>query len=813
MRSQLERLKKSVSGLAARIGSCGFAVLGFVLVYGIVFSYFCVLKHDVFRSFAWDLGIFDQSLYTTVFSGRFMYYTAELYMVPSGCYFASHFSPFLLLLVPFYMIHPGAETLLVLQSFALAAAAFPLYLLSKTALGSKKEAVVIAGLFLLYPALQGANWFDFHTPAFLPFLLFSMYYLFQAKRWRLYLISTVLALATEEHVAIVVCLMAVYFLAVSKPKTVLESIRSRRTSQSLISVVTIVIGSFWFFLAQSVKGSFSISPQFLTQYKATSAFGVLGINSDPLFLPIYIILNPQNAWNALVFDYPTKLFFLLVLFGPLIFLSLRSKFSLITIALLVSSILSDYLAYHTIGAQYPLYVIPLIFIAFVISLQRFVASSRRSLLKIAFFASLIFIISLSPISPLSGTFARKELVWYPSLPDSSSGDIKSLNNLIILIPSQSSVLTQNHIFPHVSARINAYVIPTISFENETYYLNQLINKSEYVLLDLWAWDPGTAMVFNEMVKNSTYGIYGLGSRSLLFKRDYQGPPFFAYYVENRFFQAFGDLRVNGLSVVDPSSRSSTVALWPKGQSGLVVYGAYTYLLPGKYNITFSIKTGEHDDGYIGALAVVDDANTVLSRKDVYGFEIKSTGWINFTLPLSSTTLKRLVQFEVFSAGSAETYVDGVYLQRTSTNASDNFGSMTFNSNNLLFDDSKYEIENGLLVHFKNTTSEFFWWGPYISLQENDYRATFFLRFSPFPSSSDERLLSLDVTAKGGQVTLARYDVHLSDLNNGKDNSSVWQKITLDFSAKTSLENVEFRGLSPSSNYNIYLALILLEKAS
>jgi uncharacterized membrane protein len=785
-----------------------------VLVYGVTFSYFSVLKHNVFRSFAWDAGIFDQSLYTTIFSGRFLYYTAELYMVPSGCYFASHFSPILLLIAPFYAVYASTETLLVLQTFALAAAAFPLYLMSKTALDNKKAAVIIVALYLLYPPLQAANWFDFHTQAFLPLLLFSTFYLFQAKRWKLYFLSVILALSVEEHTAIVVFLMGLYFLAISKPRTMIESIKSRVVNQSFVPVVTLVISLLWFFLAESVKNSFYINPQFRTRYEATSAFGSFGISSNPLFLPFYIFLKPQNAWNALVYDYPVKLLFLIILFGPLLLVPLKSKFSLISIVLLVPSLLSDYLAYHTIGAQYPLFLVPLIFIAFVIALKKFqIGSSVLSLLKIALIASLLLSISLSPISPLSGSFAKRGLVWYPSVPSPSS-DTESLHRLIDLIPTTASLLTQNHIFPHLSARLDAYVIPPIEpFENETNYLDGLIKRSDYVLLDLWAWDTGTAIVFNEITKNNTYGVYGLGSKSLLFKRDYQGTPYFGYYMENRFFQPYEDLFVNnGNPMMDPSLTNATVVLSPKGPGGLVTYGPYNYLLSGEYNITFSVKTGEHDDGYIGTLVVLDDVDDILSRKDIYGFEIKSDVWANFTLPIGSTTLKRMVQFEVLSGGATEVYVSGVYLQRTSETARSVFGPMTFSRNDLLLD-SRYQMDNGLLVHFKNLTSDFFWWGPYVSLPQNNYSVTYFLKFSPFPSSSAGTLLSLDVAADGGRSILARFDVRPADLYNSTNSISIWQKIVLNFSARTSLEKVEFRGMNPSSDYDISLAFILLEKAS
>ena len=71
-----------------------------IAVYTIVFSYFTILKYCAFRSYAWDLGINNQALWTTLNQGKLLYYTPELYFNPSGAFFGLHFSPILFLILP-----------------------------------------------------------------------------------------------------------------------------------------------------------------------------------------------------------------------------------------------------------------------------------------------------------------------------------------------------------------------------------------------------------------------------------------------------------------------------------------------------------------------------------------------------------------------------------------------------------------------------------------------------------------------------------------------------------------------------------------
>jgi hypothetical protein len=139
-----------------------------------------------------------------------------------------------------------------------------------------------------------------------------------------------------------------------------------------------------------------------------------------------------------------------------------------------------------------------------------------------------------------------------------------------------------------------------------------------------------------------------------------------------------------------------------------------------------------------------------------------------------------------------------------------FGAFTYNVGDLSFE-RKCVIENGLLIHHENLTSDFFWWGPYISLPSGCYKATFFLKFSPLPSASNETILKLDVTANNGQDTLNRHTITSSAINSETGWMHDWHSYTLEFTSKENLTNVEFRGLEPSPSCDIYLAFILVEK--
>jgi len=385
-----------------------------ISIYGIVFSYFTVLKHNLFLSSGWDLGVFDQALYTTLHNGKFLYYTADLFLNPSGCYFAQHVSPILFLLLPFYAINSSAATLLVLKSFILAFGALPLYFLARELLESTKTGFMAAIIYLLYVPLQGANWFDFQPQIFLPMLFFSMFYFAVKSKWKLYFVTILLAAMVEEHIFILIFLTALYLLVTSKVRPFWQSLRSfRNMNRNLASIITMIFSISYFFVTSWIKNSFPINPQLMDIYKALSVFSVLGVKGDPFLYPLYVLFNPQRAFAALLYDFPLKFLYLVLLFTPLLFLSLKSKVVLITVPFLGLYLFSNFTAYYSVGSHYPLYILAFIFVAALMALKSFQNAARKSILRTILIASILFTISVSPLSPLSAPFVKEGLLWYP----------------------------------------------------------------------------------------------------------------------------------------------------------------------------------------------------------------------------------------------------------------------------------------------------------------------------------------------------------------------------------------------------------------
>ena len=644
-----------------------------IVLYGLVFSYFTIQKHYAFASYAWDLGTFDQALYTTLFHGRFFYYTPEQLFNLSGSYFAIHFSPILFLVLPVYAVLPSPTTLLVLKSFLLPIAAFPLYLLAKTALNRVKPAFGIAVAYLLYPGLQAANWFDFQPQVFLPLLLFSASYFLLRRRWGLFFACTLLTLMVEEHVAFIVLLLAAYYLVTRADRPALVYLKLVPMTPSLAFQLVMGLSVLWFLLAKYVIGLFPIAAEFVEAYQATQNWAVLGLTGDPLALPLHVVLHPQLALQGLLYDAPQKLLYVALLFGPLLFLPLRSKLSLVIGVLIMPFLLSNFNGYYTLGCHYPLYILPLVFLAAIEGLSHTgaILDNARGLYALLA-ASLLLIVCVSPLSPVATALFDDSYFWYPEIPPLDDR-IETQHAILRLIPANASLLTQNHLFPHVSSRLNAYVIPITRFtsplsEAVLTYLRHLINASEYVLLDVTQSDPPTLFVFHEVSTHWPFGAYAFARGTVLYKKHFLGTPFLIPHGNHEVFLAARDLTIGfGHVTSEPSSPRHPVVLCPTGPRDGLIYGPYAYLPPGHYDVTFLLKAGEHDDGYLATLDVTADAgNTVLTTRALYGSDLEPHTWINVTLPVSSPHDQAQVECRLFTPGTADIYLDYVIIQRHAT---------------------------------------------------------------------------------------------------------------------------------------------------
>ncbi len=664
------------------------------VVYAVVFSALTVGRYFTLHTFAWDLGIYAQSPYTTLFSGRFRYSTPDLPNNPGGSLFGVHFDPILLLVLPLYALLPFPPTLLVLQSLALAAGGPLVYRIARLHWPDDRLAAVLALVYFLHPALQGVNWFDFHPEAFLiPFGLF-MVYAWERKAWTWFVLAVVLALSTLEMSGLVVAGVGAYWVLRSLPRKGWGTwLRARETHAAIL---VLVAGVVWAVLGITVV--FTFNPG-LAQEKNT-IWQLVGATSI-YQLPAKAVTNPGGVVAGLAFDAPSKIVYLIALFGPVLFLPFRRPLTLVMLApWLGAALTSGHLPFYAIGDQYPSFVLPFLFYAAILGgkpffreapgspapeppvrKRRFPLSPEDRPVLLLVVVALAFLIVASPASPVGAhVFNTGGL----PIPDAH---VAAVWQAIGLVPRGASILTQNDLFPYFTDRVDSYAVPVAAYLRPGNTFNATVDgylaQVDYVLVDFRTSPVEAAAVLTRPSIQADFGVLGWADGAVLLRRGYTGLP--ALYLPlSESFPAQSLAVENGSLVADPAASSGQALYHAPTQGPGFWTGPRILLWPGDYDVTFRLRTNTSAGGPVVQLAVdvqpativlvgenataghdVDltstlaGCNVTLDSRTVNGATLgPSAGYQDVTLPLRADV------FGIYTfPGASLTNGTGIYLDR------------------------------------------------------------------------------------------------------------------------------------------------------
>lgn len=589
-----------------------------MLCYIFVFSFATVIKFYSLKTSAYDLGNYNQALYTTLRGYGFLYYTADLPANPGGSMMGVHFSPVLLIILPIYALYPAPQNLLVLQSFVLALGVLPINWLAKYLLKTRFWGMFFSAIYLLNPMLQGINWFDFHPEAFFAtFFLFFLYYGLKGE-WLKYILFSILTLTTIEYAAILILVNSFYLLWTHKkeikPSLHAWKVQGFRSINAHLKypLITIILAILWFFVALQVISVFS--PENPMVKGGAPQWSILG--AEGIFdVPLQVIMSPQRAFEALTYEWPLKLIYLLILFSSTAFLSFLSPRSLIlTLPWLGVALLSNYSPFYYTGTQYPAFLLPPMIVGSIIGTKRFLErapekrvpfNAQKKLGLFLLILSLIFSILVGPLYGFHlGSWPALVHLHAYGLPQVTEHD-KIVMQVLSLIPQNASIITQNNIFPLLSSRTNSFVIPLGSFYppgtdfNTT--LNQWLEQSDFVLVDSKTSLLEPYLIYT-YIKN--FEVYVSADGVILLKHNYLGNP--VLFVPYEALFNWDELTlISGKTIPDSTSDSQRVLLHRASLDPVTDFwcGPYVCLPPGKYKATFKLKATNSSNPHIATISV------------------------------------------------------------------------------------------------------------------------------------------------------------------------------------------------------------------
>lgn len=461
---ELERLRErgnraARAAPALRRDAWLVAVVAGALAYALYFSFHTVRWHWTARS-GWDLAIEDNILWNLLHGNAF--FKASPIYGPEGSHFARHATLVSYLLLPLYALYQEASTLLVLQAVVLGAAAIPLFLFARTRIGNAYAALV-AAVYLMHPALHGANLYEFHyiKLGLLPF--WSCLLFLERGRLGAAAIAAVLTLSVREDVATWIAVLGAWAVL----------FRGRPLFGLGLTVAA---------LAYTAIVKFGIMPRFAGGTdELVHMYRLLIPNGMPNFGGVIatVVTNPGYTVRTLL--EPAKLVFSMQLLVPLALLPLRigQGWFLLLPGFVFCLLSTEYPALIDIGYQYSLHLLAFALPAAVLALERLRASPARMAGAGAAITAGALVLSYQYGAVLQQDTARGGPIPYRF--DVTSADRErreALDRLLADIPEDARVSASAFTVPQVSAREDAYSLSLGVWDAE--YLLIALDEREIV---------------------------------------------------------------------------------------------------------------------------------------------------------------------------------------------------------------------------------------------------------------------------------------------------------------------------------------------
>ncbi len=427
------------------------------------------LRHALFQSNAFDLGIFDNGIYL-ISQGK------EAFVEFRGLHILGDHAAWMLYpLALFYKIYPDVHWLFLIQAISLSLGAFPTWSLALHAGLKESQATAMAAVYLLYPLIFNVNLFDFHPEVIAVPVLLGAILAARLDKVLYFTLAIFVILGCKAVLSLTVIALGVWLILFEKKRR--------------CGIIALTLGGAWFLIATQV-----IIPQFSGGEPAGIKF------YDSLGNSIFEIIKNIFLQPHLVFS---KIFtlsnleYLALLIVPVIWgLSPRHLTPLVgAFPILFLNLLSDSLQQKNLTQHYSLPIFPFLILAVISTLaahQGILRSPKKIILwsLVAFFALAKY-----------GYFSSRYLRHFDT--------VLATKEAVALVQTQDPVLTADHIAPHLTHR------PVVMLATKGADSLDL-SSFRYILLNAsypgWGSSP-------ELVENIVNRLQSLSQFKLSYQRD------------------------------------------------------------------------------------------------------------------------------------------------------------------------------------------------------------------------------------------------------------------------------------------------------
>ena len=411
------------------------------------FSLISLDEYHAFLPHALDLGNMAQTFYNTVHGAPFTFQNMRAHVAMEAfgttTRLSFHVEPIIPLLALCYLPYPHVETLLVLQTLAVASGAIPTRLLARRHLAHPLAEIAFPLAYLLDPALEAANLYEFHPVTFAAPLLLWAFAFADAEQYGRFACCAAAALGCKEELGLSVALIGLWI-----------GLHHRRWP---LAALVATLGIAWSITAlKLVLPAFNHGDSaYWDRYAPPGYFGSVVTQAD---ICRFWLHRPDLLWRTLTSA--AKQSYLHRLFMPAGYLSLASPLTLLVALPGLALIMLSYEPHMTGGlAHYSAELVPTLIVAAILGTRqltrRLAPILHRSPATLTAAASLYLLVAAltnqraNGFTPIAASFTYPAVTAHDSL----------LAQILSRIPPDAAVSAQDTLNAHLSDRARVYLFP------------------------------------------------------------------------------------------------------------------------------------------------------------------------------------------------------------------------------------------------------------------------------------------------------------------------------------------------------------------
>lgn len=430
---------------------------------------------------SFDQGIFNQvfwnNLHGRLFESSLSSTESSLVMqgdVPDVAYrrLGQHFTPALLLWLPWYALFPSPAGLSVLQVTLVTVAGFVLYALARHYHPPQLSAWITVS-FYAATAVISPTVANFHDICQIPLYIFGLLLALEKRLWWLVWLLAALTLAVREDSGVLLFGIGFYLTV------------SRRYPQVGLALCSLSL-AYMLLLTNLVMPLFSpdISQRFMIEQ-----FGQFVDTKEATTLQVLwgILSNPGRLLAELFIPFDRTIRYLLGQWLPLAFVTVISPSAWLlagfpTLKILIQQEDITSLSLHL---RYAMTLVPGLFYGAILWWTQHPNLFRQRWFRrfwlLCIVLSLFFTVTSNPNRALSFLIPDSFQPWVYVSPARQWQHSQAIRSLLVQIPADANVTATDHIVAHVSNRREVLRFPMMRLRNDA----DKVVRVDYAIADLW----------------------------------------------------------------------------------------------------------------------------------------------------------------------------------------------------------------------------------------------------------------------------------------------------------------------------------------